>query len=211
MVARIPPVAGSSSSWGVGAGNSSLLQAGLMRKLAEGQQVPGSKDWPCIMMTPTADSLTELAGLAVVSGTRPRSETSWPRGRKRRTSSSGRRRCPPRRRQGLSAPGNGDARLVLIVDQFEQLFTLDAGQAGKAAQQALINVLCAAARQRRGRPGSGLPGYHRGTRRLLDRCVVTRARERAAGGAVRRRADDEDRFRLGSVARAAAGLLPTPG
>jgi WD40 repeat protein len=130
-----------------GAGKSSLLQAGLMRKLAEGQQVPGSRDWPRILMTPTADSLTELAGrLAAVSGTpltairdelakRPDEAhlTVW---QAALSAAAGR---------GPSAPTDGDARLVLIVDQFEQLFTLNTGPAGKAAQQALITALCAAA------------------------------------------------------------------
>jgi WD40 repeat protein len=128
-----------------GAGKSSLLQAGLMRKLAEGQQVPGSRDWPRILMTPTADPLTELAGrLAAVSGmqlTAIRDElakrpdqahlTVW--------------QAALSARRGLSAPDDGDARLVLIVDQFEQLFTLNTGPEGKAAQQALITALCAAA------------------------------------------------------------------
>jgi WD40 repeat protein len=130
-----------------GAGKSSLLQAGLMRKLAEGQQVPGAQDWPRILMTPTADPLTELAGrLAALSGMplsaikdelakRPDQAhlTVW----QAALSAAARR--------GLSA--DGDTRLVLIVDQFEQLFTLNTGEAGKAAQQALITALCAAARK----------------------------------------------------------------
>lgn len=80
-----------------GAGKSSLLQAGLMRKLAEGQQVPGSQDWPCVLMTPTADPLTELqAGWRRSAARRsPRSGTSWPAGRTRLTSPYGRRHCPP--------------------------------------------------------------------------------------------------------------------
>ncbi|MGZ4433061.1 MAG: nSTAND1 domain-containing NTPase [Trebonia sp.] len=131
-----------------GAGKSSLLQAGLMRKLAEGQQVPGSRDWPRILMTPTADPLTELAGrLAALSGTpitairdelakRPDQAhlTIW----QAALSAAARR--------GVAASGDGDARLVLIVDQFEQLFTLNTGEEGKAAQQALITALCTAAR-----------------------------------------------------------------
>ena len=130
-----------------GAGKSSLLQAGLMRKLAEGQQVPGSQDWPCVLMTPTADPLTELAGrLAAVGGTpltairdqlasRP-DEAHLAVWQAALSAAS---------RGGLSALGNVDARLVLIVDQFEQLFTLNTGKDGKAAQQALITALCAAA------------------------------------------------------------------
>jgi len=130
-----------------GAGKSSLLQAGLMRKLAEGQQVPGSKDWPRILMTPTANSLTELAsGLAVVSGTpltAIRDELAKQPDQAHLAVWQAALSAASRR--GGAAPANGDARLVLIVDQFEQLFTLNTGTAGKAAQQALITALCAAA------------------------------------------------------------------
>ena len=119
-----------------------------MRKLAEGQQVPGSQDWPRILMTPTANSLTELAsGLAVVSGT-PLTEIRDELAKRPEEAHLivwQAALSAAARRQGLSAPGHGDARLVLIVDQFEQLFTLNTGLAGKAAQQALITVLCAAA------------------------------------------------------------------
>src|SRR5205814_10473317 len=52
-----------------GSGKSSLLRAGLLPILARGQQVPGSDQWPRIVMTPTRDPLTELAArLAAVGG-----------------------------------------------------------------------------------------------------------------------------------------------
>ena len=52
-----------------GAGKSSLLRAGLLPKLAQGQQVAGSEHWPRIAITPTKDPLTELAGhLAALGG-----------------------------------------------------------------------------------------------------------------------------------------------
>jgi transcriptional regulator with XRE-family HTH domain len=43
-----------------GSGKSSLLRAGLLPILAQGQQIPGSDRWPRIVMTPTKDPLTEL-------------------------------------------------------------------------------------------------------------------------------------------------------
>src|SRR5260370_19873855 len=54
---------------GSGSGKSSLLRAGLLPILAQGQQVPGSDRWPRIVMTPTKDPLTELAArLPAVGG-----------------------------------------------------------------------------------------------------------------------------------------------
>ena len=40
---------------------------------------------------------------------------------------------------------DGDGRLVLIVDQFEQVFTLTPERGGEAARQAFITALCSAA------------------------------------------------------------------
>src|SRR5215469_13362363 len=52
-----------------GAGESSLLRAGLVPALARGLQLAGSARWPRIVMTPTRDPLSELAThLAVLSG-----------------------------------------------------------------------------------------------------------------------------------------------
>jgi hypothetical protein len=55
-----------------GAGKSSLLRAGLLPKLAQGQQVAGSEHWPRVAITPTKDPLTVLAGhLAALGGSEP--------------------------------------------------------------------------------------------------------------------------------------------
>ena len=118
------------------------------------------------------------------------------------------------RRQGLSAPGNGDARLVLIVDQFEQLFTLNTGPAGKAAQQALINVLCAAA-------GNGV-GPARQPAALVIIAVRGDFFDRCADYPELANALREGQFVVGPMTEtdlrlaisgpaAAAGLLPEPG
>jgi WD40 repeat protein/transcriptional regulator with XRE-family HTH domain len=48
--------------------------------------------------------------------------------------------------------GDGATRLVLIVDQFEQVFTLTPDLGGEAARQAFITALCSAAEHRAG-PG----------------------------------------------------------
>jgi WD40 repeat protein/transcriptional regulator with XRE-family HTH domain len=132
-----------------GSGKSSLLRAGLLPILAQGRQVPGSDRWPCLVMTPTQDPLTELAArLAAVGG----SDTFSVR--------DGLVRHPDqahlavwstvlaaeaRRDREPAASGDGAARLVLVVDQFEQVFTLNPDLDGAAGRQAFITALCSAA------------------------------------------------------------------
>jgi WD40 repeat protein len=132
-----------------GAGKSSLLHAGLLPALAAGSQLEGSDGWPRIVMTPTGDPLAELAtrlaglsrgdaaairhglaadpdrahlivGQAVLDGV-GRGNGSWP--------------------PAAVRPG----RLLLAVDQFEEVFTLAPSR--DAGQQAFIAALCAAASQ----------------------------------------------------------------
>ncbi len=131
-----------------GAGKSSLLRAGLLPILSRGQQVPGSGHWPRIVMTPTKDPLTELATcLAALDGT----DTVAVR--------DGLVQHPDqahlavwsavlaaiRHDGGHLASDDSAARLVLIVDQFEQLFTLNPGPEGYAARRAFVMALRAAA------------------------------------------------------------------
>ncbi|MGH3202365.1 MAG: hypothetical protein ACRDP5_10010, partial [Streptosporangiaceae bacterium] len=118
-----------------GAGKTSLLQAGLVPALARGVQIPGSSSWLRIGMTPGTRPLTELSDrLAQLDD-----------------------RDPTVIRKGLAdAPGDahlliseivqaaGAGRLVLIVDQFEEIFAA-AGQDGARERAAFIDAVCAAA------------------------------------------------------------------
>jgi WD40 repeat protein/transcriptional regulator with XRE-family HTH domain len=132
-----------------GAGKSSLLRAGLLPILARGQQVPGSDRWPRIVMTPTKDPLTELAthlaavggpdALAVRDGLARHPDQAHLAIRSAVLAAAARRDGEP------PGPGGGTARLVLIVDQFEQVFTLNPDLGGEATRQAFITALCAAA------------------------------------------------------------------
>jgi WD40 repeat protein/transcriptional regulator with XRE-family HTH domain len=128
-----------------GSGKSSLLRAGLLPILARGQQVPGSDRWPRIVMTPTKDPLTELAArLAAVGGPDALAVRD------------GLERHPDQAHLAIrsavlaaaeepSRVHDGVARLVLIVDQFEQVFTLNPDLGGAATRQAFITALCSAA------------------------------------------------------------------
>ena len=132
-----------------GAGKSSLLRAGLLPILARGQQVPGSDRWPRIVMTPTKDPLTELAArLAAVGGPDALAVRDGLARHPDQAHLAIRSAVLAASRRDLEPQASGDDadRLMLVVDQFEQVFTLNSGPGGgEAARRAFITALCSAA------------------------------------------------------------------
>ncbi len=131
-----------------GAGKSSLLRAGLLPALARGVQVAGSENWPCRVITPTRDPLTELAAaLAVIGGTDMVMVRDSLTAHPQQAHLAFRQAIDAdmARRRGWLQSARDAARLVLVVDQFEQLFTLSPGPDGESARQAFITALCTAA------------------------------------------------------------------
>ncbi|MET7478959.1 helix-turn-helix domain-containing protein [Streptomyces sp. NPDC005648] len=127
-----------------GAGKSSLLNAGLVPALRRpgGFPMPGAERWPVVVLTPTAHPLDELLEqLAKVLGSdldltaaqladRPQSLLDAVRARTDEVvAGSDGRRPPP-------------VRAVLLVDQFEELFTLCRDE---ERRREFVRVLCAVA------------------------------------------------------------------
>ena len=137
-----------------GAGKSSLLRAGLMPRLAAGALGPGSQRWPRRVMRPTGSPLRELAMLlAEVAGADPvsvyRSLSAAPGEAPMLIEQAVRaaigRGADPRPEGSADVKADVPPRLVLVVDQFEELFTVGGGaDADQVERQAFIRALHAA-------------------------------------------------------------------
>src|SRR5215471_10589147 len=138
-----------------GSGKSSLLRAGLLPRLAAGALGPGSERWPRRVIRPTASPLRELAmNLAEMAGADPVSvcrslaaaPDEAPMLAEQAARTAARRGADP----GPGGPAGGTAgappRLVLVVDQFEELFTAGEGAGGGAVERtAFVTALHTAA------------------------------------------------------------------
>ncbi|MET9395332.1 helix-turn-helix domain-containing protein [Streptomyces sp. NPDC006624] len=131
-----------------GAGKSSLVHAGLLPAVARGAlPVPGSASWPALSLTPTARPLRELArGLAEVTGL-SRDETvraaaSGPEALRSLVLGALRERAAvPRQGAGRGGAGRMTPGLVVVADQFEEIFTLCTDEQERRAFVRALHVL----------------------------------------------------------------------
>ncbi|TXS08806.1 MULTISPECIES: hypothetical protein [Streptomyces] len=128
-----------------GAGKSSLLAAGVLPALGDGRlPVAGSSNWPRLLLTPTASPPLALATAAGLDAeTAARTASAW-------QADPAHCLAELRRITGVGDPtpaGESPATgLVVVVDQFEEIFTA----CGEADRQWLIDVL-----ERLARPTGG--------------------------------------------------------
>lgn len=109
-----------------GAGKSSLLRAGLLPAVGLNALGEGSGGWPWLVMTPGATPLADLVHrTAELAGTDPVAALAGVR-------------AAPRTFGDLAARAGRDGRLVILVDQFEELFTQCADPAERNAFVAAI-------------------------------------------------------------------------
>jgi|GEM_PF-279912 len=135
-----------------GAGKSSLLRAGLLPALARGEAGNGSQHWPRFVLTPGEAPLSRLAAPLQALHARQGHGASL---REMLARDPDKAAILVReaievdllqKRREVRAP----ARMILVIDQFEQLFTLSRGSQGEAERHAFITALCAL--------GTGTPG-----------------------------------------------------
>jgi hypothetical protein len=111
-----------------GGGKSSLLRAGLMPAVARGSLTQAAADWPRVVLTPTAAPLhelaTHLAALGAIDPILVRRELTEHPERAHLVVREAVLSATPRERQDGRVPGAVGRRLLLVVDQFEEVFTL---------------------------------------------------------------------------------------
>ncbi|MFD7078255.1 trypsin-like peptidase domain-containing protein [Nocardioides sp. NPDC059952] len=122
-----------------GSGKSSLLHAGLQAALLRGDlSIPGSSAWPQIRLTPGSRPLTELVShTAAVAGVPVGTSVGDVRETPARFAALVRQAAIAHARQrGQDVPG----RVVLIIDQLEEVFTLCEDAAERAAFVAALRA-----------------------------------------------------------------------
>jgi WD40 repeat protein len=128
-----------------GAGKSSLLQAGLIPALARDElAAPGSGHWPRVLMRPGPHPLTALAiQIAPLAGADSAELASnfW------QDPDHGGERFRDVLRKHAAGRGITGARVIVIVDQFEEVFTLCTDETERRTFIGLLGVLACGTRE----------------------------------------------------------------
>jgi WD40 repeat protein/DNA-binding SARP family transcriptional activator len=127
-----------------GSGKSSVVRAGLLPALADGV-LPGSARWTRVVIRPGEHPLDELAGAAHRVGSEPTGAAGTAADRDGAAGEEGQAADQPIRALTNTDTGDGQGRLVLVVDQFEEVFTSCHDQHEQAAFLAALTAAAQAA------------------------------------------------------------------
>ncbi|MGW3205603.1 caspase, EACC1-associated type [Streptomyces sp. NPDC001135] len=123
-----------------GAGKSSLLRAGLLPAVKRGElPLPGAGTWPQFILTPGEHPLDSLAGQLARPTGHPKAELIAELRADPTRSAALMRRALHRLSGGRDVPGG---RLLLVVDQFEEVFTACQDE---QERRSFISAICSAA------------------------------------------------------------------
>ena len=184
-----------------GAGKSSLLRAGLMGALAHDALAPGCQFWPRRVLTPTGEPLRQLAiHLADLAGGDAISAYEA-------------LLADPGQAHLLAgqalAPAGSRARLVLVVDQLEELFTLTTDPAEQDRFLTALHSMATVPVLPDGQPGALIVAGIRGD--FLDQAMAfPSVRQAAEAGVVAVGAMTESELREAVVGPAAEAGVRVP-
>lgn len=130
-----------------GSGKSSLVRAGLIHKLRRGQRLSGSDRWQIKLITPTDQPIKSLAN-AFISNAQSPIERAEQLKRAEVFLQDGGTGLSHLVRASLMSPkgwySSAGSRLVLVIDQFEEVFTLCQGPQAERERHRFFNCLLTA-------------------------------------------------------------------
>ncbi|MGI0487562.1 caspase family protein [Pantanalinema rosaneae CENA516] len=129
-----------------GSGKSSLVRAGLVHKLRRGQRLSGSSDWQIKLITPTEQPLKSLAN-AFINPTAAAVDRAEQLRRAEIFLQEGGTGLSQLVRASLMSNPSKHSRLVLIIDQFEEVFTLCQSPHAERDRHRFFNCLTTALRE----------------------------------------------------------------
>lgn len=130
-----------------GSGKSSLIRAGLIYKLRQGQKFSGSDRWRIQLITPTEHPLKSLATIFVNPTAAAIERAEQLKRAEEFLQAGGIGLAQLVRASLMNANSQPYSRLVLIIDQFEEVFTLCQGPQAERDRHRFFNCLIDAQRE----------------------------------------------------------------
>jgi energy-coupling factor transporter ATP-binding protein EcfA2 len=130
-----------------GSGKSSLVRAGLIHQLRQGHKFSGSDRWRIQLITPTEHPLKSLARAFVNSQAPTVDRAEHLRRAEALLREGGTGLCHLVRASLISSKYGRNSRLLLIIDQFEEVFTLCRGSQAERDRHRFFNSLLTATQE----------------------------------------------------------------